>query len=261
MLEVNHITVQYGLHEPALKDFSMQLKPGQVISLVGESGSGKTSALNAILGLLPGNGRVTEGDILFEGKSVLTMADAEWETMRGSRIAVIPQDLGTTLDPIMTIGSQFTEYILRHEKMKKKDAWARAEEMLRLVQLNDTARVMKSYPFQLSGGMRQRVGIAMGLFFHPDYLLADEPTSALDVTTQAQIVRQIVDLRKEYEAGILLVTHNLALAAYISDEIYVLKDGQIVDHGNREDVLLHPTAEYTRNLLLSVPSIEGERYV
>lgn len=261
MLEVKGITVQYGTNPPALANFSLALRKGDILCLVGESGSGKSTVLSAIMGILPGKGRVTEGDILLDGKSVLSMKEREWETIRGRRIAAVPQSFGSTLDPIATIGSQFTEYIRAHQKISKIEARNMATEMLRSVQLPDPGSVMNSYPFQLSGGMCQRVGIAMALFFQPEYLLADEPTSALDVTTQAQIVRQIMELRKRFDAGILLVTHNLALAAYVSDNICVLRNGRIVDRGSRDEVLNRPGDAYTKNLLDSVPSIGGVRYV
>ncbi len=261
MLEFQNVTVQYGAHPPVLHHLSLSLKKGDILCLVGESGSGKSTVLNAALGLLPGKGRVTGGDILLDGLSVLSLNEKELNQIRGKRIASVPQDTGITLDPIMTVGKQFTEYICTHEKTDSKTAAALARKMLAAVRLLDPENIMDSYPYQLSGGMRQRVGIAMALVFHPEFLLADEPTSALDVTTQAQIVRQIQELRENFDAGILMITHNLALAAYISDNIYVLKDGKVADHGTREDILHHPRSSYTKMLLQSVPGIGGDCYV
>lgn len=159
------------------------------------------------------------------------------------------------------IGRQFVEYIRTHENMTKKDAWDRGIQMLERMRLPSGDNIMKSYPFQLSGGMRQRVGIAMAMTFQPKLLLADEPTSALDVTTQAQIVRQMMELRDAYKTSIIVVTHNLGVAAYMSDHIFVMKNGEIVDAGDREEILHHPQSEYTKSLLEAVPSLGGERYV
>ena len=165
------------------------------------------------------------------------------------------------MNPTRKIGSVFTEYLQTHEKISKKDAWAKGEEMLEKMRLPSPDNIMRSYPFQLSGGMRQRVGIAMGMTYQPKLLLADEPTSALDVTTQAQIVRQMMELRDDYGTGIIVVTHNLGVAAYMSDYIVVMKNGHIEDQGDRDYILHHSENDYTRKLLSAVPSMGGESYV
>lgn len=165
------------------------------------------------------------------------------------------------LNPVRRIGSQYVEYIRAHLQISRKDAWEKGVEMLKRMCLPDSGRVMRSYPFQLSGGMRQRVGIAMAMTFQPRFLLADEPTSALDVTTQTQIVRQMMELRERCATGILLVTHNLGVAACMADKILVMKDGQIVEAGTREQILRHPSCDYTRKLIESVPTMGGDRYV
>ena len=217
--------------------------------------------MRAVLGLLPGGGRVTEGDILFEGKSLLKNTGEEWRTLRGTDISMIFQDSGAMLNPIRKIGNVFVEYIRTHEKISKKDAWKKGMEMMERMRLPDGDNIMNSYPFQLSGGMRQRVGIAMAMTFQPKLLLADEPTSALDVTTQAQIVRQMMELRDEYGTSIIMVTHNLGVAAYMSDQIVVMKEGQIVDRGGRDQILRGGSSVYTQELLDAVPSLGGVRYV
>lgn len=260
MLNVKDITIEYDGH-PVVEHFSLEMQSGEVVSIVGESGSGKTTVIRAILGLLPEGGEVTEGEIIFEGKS-LTDSDRRYiESLQGREMSMIFQDSGAMLNPIRRIGSQFIEYIQTHEKMSKKEAHARASKMLTAMRLPEAENVMRSYPFQLSGGMRQRVGIAMAMTFRPKLLLADEPTSALDVTTQAQIVRQMIDMYREYRTSIILVTHNLGVAAYMSDRILVMKDGRVIEEGNREAILKHPKNEYTRNLLEAIPSMEGEVYV
>lgn len=260
MLEIKDITISYQ-ERPTVKHFSMSLKQGEIASLVGESGSGKTTVIRAVLGLLAGGGKVTEGDILFEGESLLKNTPDQWRRLRGTDISMIFQDSGAMLNPIRKIGDVFAEYIRTHENMSKKEAWKKGVEMLERMRLPSGDNIMNSYPFQLSGGMRQRVGIAMAMTFQPKLLLADEPTSALDVTTQAQIVRQMMELRDEYGTSIIIVTHNLGVAAYMSDWIVVMKDGEISDSGDREAILHGTHSDYTQKLLDAVPSLGGERYV
>ncbi len=260
MLELKNVTISYG-DRPAVKNFSMTLKKGEIVSLVGESGSGKTTVIRAVLGLLQGGGRVTGGDILFEGNSLLKNTNEQWRRLRGMDISMIFQDSGAMMNPIRKIGGVFVEYIRTHEKISRKDAWEKGVKMLERMRLPDGDHIMKSYPFQLSGGMRQRVGIAMAMTFQPKLLLADEPTSALDVTTQAQIVRQMMELRDEYGTSIIMVTHNLGVAAYMGDKIIVMQHGKIMDQGKREQILRSPQSEYTRGLIAAVPTLEGERYV
>ena len=260
MLELKDVTISYK-NRPTVRNFNLTLEQGKICSIVGESGSGKTTVIRAVLGLLGGGGKVTKGEILFEGKSLLSNTKEEWRRLRGTDISMIFQDSGAMTNQTRIIGRQFVEYIRTHEDMTKKDAWDKGIQMLERMRLPSGDNIMKSYPFQLSGGMRQRVGIAMAMTFQPKLLLADEPTSALDVTTQAQIVRQMMELRDTYKTSIIVVTHNLGVAAYMADYIVVMKDGEIVDAGDREKILHHPQSEYTRNLLEAVPSLGGERYV
>lgn len=260
MLELKDVTISYK-NRPTVRGFNLNMEQGKICSIVGESGSGKTTVIRAILGLLAGGGKVTEGDILFEGDSLLARNKEQWRDLRGTDISMIFQDSGAMLNPTRKIGAMFVEYICTHEKVSKADAWKKGVEMLERMRLPDGNNIMKSYPFQLSGGMRQRVGIAMAMTFRPKLLLADEPTSALDVTTQAQIVRQMMELRDEYKTSIIVVTHNLGVAAYMADYIVVMKDGLIVDQGDREYILHHSDNEYTNILLDAVPSLGGKRYV
>ena len=226
MLEIKNATISYK-NVPTVQDFNLNMKPGQIISLVGESGSGKTTVIRAVLGLLPGGGKVTSGDITFEGTSVLSYSSEQWRKIRGADISMIFQDSGAMMNPTRKIGDVFIEYIKTHEKISKKDAWDKGVQMLERMRLPSGDNIMCSYPFQFSGGMRQRVGIAMAMTYQPKLLLADEPTSALDVTTQAQIVRQMLNLRDTYGTGIIVVTHNLGVAAYMSDYIVVMKNGRM----------------------------------
>lgn len=261
MLEINDLTIQYGAQTPTVEHFNLSMKKGEIISVVGESGSGKTTVIRAVLGALPGAGRVTAGDIQFQGESLLTKSPEEWRKLRGTRMSMIFQDCGGTLNPIRKIGSQFVEYIQTHTDLSKKDAWDKAKSMLEKMRLPDSENIMNSFPHQLSGGMRQRVGIAIAMTFSPELLLADEPTSALDVTTQAQIVREMMELRDAFGTSIIIVTHNLGVAAYMADQLIVMQHGKVVDRGTRDEVMKHPTSDYTKSLLQSVPELEGKRFV
>ena len=260
MLELKDVMISYK-NVSTVENFSMRMKQGQIVSLVGESGSGKTTVIRAILGLLPGGGKVTGGEITFEGEDILAYNAEKWRKLRGSDISMIFQDSGAMMNPTKKIGTVFTEYIRTHEKISKKEAWEKGITMLERMRLPAADNVMNSYPFQLSGGMRQRVGIAMGMTYQPKLLLADEPTSALDVTIQAQIVRQMMQLREAYNTSIIVVTHNLGVAAYMSDYIIVMKHGRIEDQGTREYILKESQNAYTRKLLDAVPSLGGESYV
>ncbi len=260
LLEIKNVDISYG-KRLIVKNCSLTLEKGEICSIVGESGSGKTTVIRAVLGLLAGNGRVTAGEILFEGKSLLSYNAKQWRDLRGHDISMIFQDSGAMMNQTRRIGNSFVEYIRTHEDISKEDAWKKGAEMLGRMRLPDSDRIMRSYPFQLSGGMRQRVGIAMGMTYQPKLLLADEPTSALDVTTQAQIVRQMMELRDEYGTSIIVVTHDLGIAAYMGDKIVVMKNGIIEDQGDREHMLHGSENEYTRLLLDAVPSLGGKRYV
>jgi len=260
LLQVRNLDVSYGARK-TVEGVSLELERGEILSIVGESGSGKTTVIRAVMGCLPGAGRVSGGEIIYDGRSLLENTPEEWRAMRGTAMSMIFQDSGAMLNPIRTIGSQFVDYIRAHAPHKSvAEAKKLAEEMLSRMFLPNVENVMRSYPFELSGGMRQRVGIAMAMTFSPRLLLADEPTSALDVTTQAQIIRQIVDVRNEYNAAVILVTHNLGVASYMSNKIIVMKSGRVVESGPREQVLFHPRDEYTKTLLDSVPVIGGEPY-
>ncbi len=262
MLRMHDVSITYGKSKtPTVRNVDFSMNRGEIISIVGESGSGKSTVIRAILGCLPGGGRLSGGDILFEGKSLPANSKEEWRRLRGEEISMIFQDSGAMINPIRKIGAQYVEYIRTHKAMSKKDAWALGVEMLEKMRLPNGDNIMRSYPFQLSGGMRQRVGIAMAMTFEPKLLLADEPTTALDVTTQAQIVRQMMELRDRYDTAIIMVTHNLGVAAYMADHILVMKNGEVVDAGDRAYILKQSDNAYTRKLLKSVPTLGGNSLV
>ena len=260
VLEITNVDISYG-KRVIVKNCNLTLEKSEICSIVGESGSGKTTVIRAVLGLLAGGGKVTAGDIVYEGRSLLTLNDKEWRALRGHDISMIFQDSGAMMNQTRLIGNTYVEYIRTHENISKKEAWAKGAEMLGRMRLPDPDRIMRSYPFQLSGGQRQRVGIAMGMTYQPRLLLADEPTSALDVTTQAQIVRQMMELRDEYGTSIIIVTHDLGVASYMADKIVVMKNGEIEDQGSRQHVLHETDNAYTRKLMEAVPSLGGKRYV
>ncbi|MFC2287736.1 MAG: ABC transporter ATP-binding protein [Selenomonas sp.] len=259
LLEVKNLHIQYAGTE-MVHGISFSLDSGEVLSLVGESGSGKTSVIRAILGCLPHEGRVNEGEIIFSGVNMLENTPKMWRDISGRNISMIFQDSGSMMNPIRTIGSQFVEYILEHSSMDPQKAEKEAKEMLDKMQLPNPDTIMDSFPFELSGGMRQRVGVAMAMFFRPQLLLADEPTSALDVTTQAQVVKELMKICRDDGTAIILVTHNLGVATYMSDKIMVMQNGPVVEEGTSEAIIENPQANYTKELLHSVPQIGGMSY-
>ena len=256
LLEVKNLTIGYGSKSPAVKNVSFSLERGQILSLVGESGSGKTTVIRGILGLLSGTGRITDGELRFDGTDLRALSKKQMQHLRGRDIAMIFQDAGLAMDPIVPIGKQFVEYIQVHQDLADSAAKELACEWLSRMNLDDPHRVMESYPFELSGGMKQRAAIAMAMAQNPKLLLADEPTSALDVTVQAQVVRELQKLTEEYDTAIILVTHNMGVASYLSDQIAVMKTGEIVEYGSRDQVIFHPESDYTKMLLSSVPKLE-----
>ena len=252
MLELKDVTISYK-SVPTVQHFNMSMKQGQIISLVGESGSGKTTVIRAILGLLPGGGKVTAGQITLEGENLLTYNSEKWRKLRGTDISMIFQDSGAMMNPTKKIGSVFTEYILTHEKISKKEAWNKGIMMLERMRLPAADNIMNSYPFQLSGGMRQRVGIAMGMTYQPKLLLADEPTSALDVTVQSQTADALMELRENFGTAILMVTHNIGVIAYMADYVGIMYNGKLVEWGKKEEILLEAEHPYTKALIRAVP--------
>lgn len=259
LLDVKNLDISYG-SKLTVSGVNIQLDKGEILSIVGESGSGKTTVIRAVMGCLPGRGHVSGGRITFDGRDMLKNTREDWRKISGSEMSMIFQDSGNMINPIRRIGEQFTDYILAHAPQKSKaEAAEMAKDMLNKVRLPNPQNIMNSYPFELSGGMRQRVGIAMAMIFSPKLLLADEPTSALDVTTQAQIIRQIVDVCNEYNAAVILVTHNIGVASYVSNKLMVMKNGHVVESGGRE-IIENPQHAYTKELLAAVPVLGDKKY-
>ena len=254
LLEIKNLNINYENSIKAVKNVNFILEDNQIISIVGESGSGKSTLIRAILKLLPMGGEIESGNIFFLEKDILKLNKNELNKLRGKDIGMIFQDPNSTMDPIKTIEKQFLEYILEHNNISKKEAIELAKEYLLKLNLTDVDRVLKSYPFELSGGMKQRVAIAMAQ--SPRLLLADEPTSALDVTVQSQVIQEIKRIRETFKTAIILVTHNIGVASYISDKIAVMKDGEIIEFGDKEQIIKNPKKEYTKSLLNAIINLK-----
>lgn len=251
LLDIRHVEISYA-GTPVVHDVTLQMQPGEILGIVGESGSGKSTVIKAAMGLLGKNGAVTRGDIYYRGKNVLEAKGEELRKMRGLGMGMIFQNTGASLCPIRRIEEQLYESVLQHEKISRFEVRRRALELFEKMKLRDGERILKSYPFELSGGMNQRVGIMMAMILNPDLLFADEPTSALDVTVQAQVVREMVKLRELFGTGIAIVTHNIGVVEYMADQIAVLYQGKLVEYGTKEEVLYHPQEPYTRQLIGAV---------
>ena len=262
LLDVKNLAVSYAKNSvPTISGVSFELDEGKILAIVGESGSGKTTVIRAILNVLPGGGKISDGKIFFDGRDLSELDAKSWRSLRGKNISMIFQDSGAMMNPIHTIGKQFVEYIQTHSDLDKSAAWNMAVEKLELMNLPNPENILNSYTFELSGGMRQRVGIAMAITFQPKLLLADEPTSALDVTTQAQIVGELMFITRGTGAAMIIVTHNLGVASYLSDELIVMSQGKVVESGATVDVIKNPQHNYTKSLLASVPEMGRRRYV
>ena len=239
----------------AVNGVSFNLDAGKVLGIVGESGSGKSVTAYSIMQILADNGRITSGEILYKGEDISRWGESKMQDFRGKCCSIIFQDPMTSLNPVFTIGSQIAEAVLLHTKSSKHEAMEKALEMLKLVGINEPEKRLKQYPYELSGGMRQRVMIAMALACEPDILIADEPTTALDVTIQAQILELMQSLQKKLGMAIIMVTHDLGVIAEMCDEIVVMYGCRFCERGTADEIFYNPRHEYTRGLLRSIPNI------
>ena len=258
LLEVNNLSVKFRMADSevtAVNDISFSLERGQTLGIVGESGSGKSQTVLAMMGLLASNGRAS-GRVRFDGQELLGMPLAALNKIRGNRVAMIFQDPMTSLNPYLTVERQLTEVLEFHRGMSRKAARADALRALDAVKIPDAERRMGMYPHEFSGGMRQRVMVAMALLCEPDVLVADEPTTALDVTVQAQILSLLRDLQRDKGTAIVMITHDLGVVAGLCDEVIVLYGGRVMEQGTAESIFYQPTHPYTIGLLGAVPRIE-----
>ncbi len=260
LLSVRDLKTSFFTHVgevKAVRGISFDVNEGEVLGIVGESGSGKSVTSLSIMGLLQYPGRVVDGEILLNGEDILTYSKNQMRRVRGKEIAMIFQDPMTSLNPVYTIGNQIMEMILEHEKMSRREARARAIEMLKLVGIPAAEKRIDSYPHEFSGGMRQRVMIALALSCNPKLLIADEPTTALDVTIQAQILNLIKKLNRQFGMTTMLITHDLGVVATVCDKVAVMYGGLIMEYGTVDEIFYHPRHPYTMGLLGSIPHVDG----
>ncbi len=256
MLKVDDLSITYKCSKMAVEHISLDMQKGDILAVVGESGSGKSTLLRAVGGMLAAEGQISEGQILFDNVDIQTFTKKKWQQVHGEEIAMIFQNAGMYLNPRRTIGSQYMEVLKYHQPLSKKERKMAAGEMLLTLHFEDPESVLKAYPFQLSGGMKQRVMIAMAMSLKPKLLLADEPTSALDTVSQAQVVREMMSMRDMFGTAIMIVTHNMGVAAHMADHIIVMKDGHIEECGTKKQIIEAPQKDYTRQLLSVVPKME-----
>ncbi len=244
----------------ALNDVSIHLNDGEVLGIVGESGSGKSVTAYSLMGLTAYPGKLVGGTIDFNGHRINDLSEKEFRKIRGNEVSIIFQDPMTSLNPVYTIGNQIMEVILLHTDKNKEQARARAKELLELVGINEPEKRLKQYPHELSGGMRQRVMIAIALACEPKLLIADEPTTALDVTIQAQILELMMELKEKLGMAIIMITHDLGVVASMCDKIAVMYAGRIVEYGTTDDIFYNPKHEYTKGLLKSIPRLDAKEH-
>ena len=259
LLEVKNLCVNFGTYGgevKAVRGVTFDLHKGETLAIVGESGSGKSVACKTIMRILSSNGYIKDGQILFDGKDLTKISEKNMEKVRGKDIAMIFQDPMTSLNPTMTIGKQIMEPIIKHQGFSKEDARKRAIELIELVGISDAEKRFKQYPHQFSGGMRQRIVIAISLACNPKVLIADEPTTALDVTIQAQILELIKDLQEKTGVAVIFITHDLGVVANMADRVSVMYAGKIIEYGTSDDIFYDPKHPYTWGLLGSMPTLD-----
>lgn len=241
-----------------LKDISFDIKKGEILGIVGESGSGKSTLIRALIQMMEKDEKVTEGNIYFNNENIFNMSEEHMRSLRGNKIGIVFQNPGSTLNPIRKIGKQFEEVLKSHIKVSKKDALKKSDLMLKKMNLKDSKCILNGYTFELSGGMKQRVAMALAMIMEPELLIADEPTSALDVTVQAQVVNEMMKLRDNFNTSIIIVTHSMGVVSHMVDKVAVMYAGSIVEYGNKESVLKNPMHPYTKALINAIPKLDGK---
>lgn len=262
LLKVNHLQTIFSTEEgkvTAVDDVTFSVEKGETVGIVGESGCGKSVTSESIIRLLNEDTTEYKGEVIFEGENLLTLGSSEMRKIRGNKISMIFQDPMTSLNPVETIGDQISEAIMIHQHVKKSEARKIAIRMIEITGIPGPEKRVDEYPHEISGGMRQRILIAMALACNPKVLIADEPTTALDVTIQAQILELIEKLKKELEMGVIMITHDLGVVAEICDKVVVMYLGQVIEEGDVKDIFSTPLHPYTKGLLKSIPQLDGDR--
>lgn len=258
LLRYDRVDVSYN-GAPVVHDVSFSLREGEILGVVGESGSGKSTLLKAAMGLLGSGGVVTRGDIWYKEKNLPDLSEEELRRLSGAEIAMVFQQAGASFCPVRSVGAQLFEAVSAHEDISEADFREKAASLLQKLRFEDALRILESYPFELSGGMMQRVGIAAAMLLNPAVLLADEPTSALDVSVQKQAVEEMLLIRELYHTSIVIVTHNIGVVRAMADRVVVMREGRIVESGGTRDVLENPAREYTKKLMAAVPKLRFRR--
>lgn len=241
-----------------LKDICLELDEGEILGIIGESGCGKSTLIRAIIGMPGDKESIIEGKINFKENNLVDISEEEFNKIRGSQMGIVFQNPASTLNPTKKIGKQFIEVIRSHGKMKKSECIKRSLDILEKLNLTDGRCILDSYPFEMSGGMNQRIAIALSMILNPKILIADEPTSALDPTIQSQVINEMINIKEKFNTSIIIVTHSMEVISKIADRVAVMYNGEIIEYGNKEDILNNPVHPYTKALLESVPKINGE---
>jgi ABC-type glutathione transport system ATPase component len=257
ILRYEHVDISFN-GKAVVEDVSFTLDDGEILGIVGESGSGKSTVIRAAMGLLGRLGQVTRGDIYYRGMDLPDLSPAEMRKLNGPDLGMVFQSAGASFCPIRTVGAQLYESMAEHKATDKREFGRRASELLRKIGFTDPQRILDSYPFELSGGMQQRVGIAAAMLLEPKVLLADEPTSALDVSVQKQVVEEMLLVCRTFGTAIVIVTHNIGVIGAMADNVLVMKDGRIVEYGETRQVLDHPRMAYTQKLMAAVPRLRRQ---
>ena len=255
IIRYEHVDITYNGFK-AVKDVSFTVDEGEILGIVGESGSGKSTLIKAAMGLLGPAGLVTRGDIWYKGMNLPDLSPSEIRKINGPELGMIFQSAGSSFCPIRTVGAQLYESMRAHESISKEAFRSRAVELLQKIGFENGDRILESYPFELSGGMQQRVGIASAMLLRPAVLMADEPTSALDVHVQKQVVEEMLLMRKEFGVSIIIVTHNIGVVGAMADNVLVMQKGRAVEYGETDKILNHPETDYTKTLMAAVPRLD-----
>ena len=255
ILRYDNVDISYN-GNTVVRNISFSVGEGEILGIVGESGSGKSTIIKAAMGLLGPTGMVTRGDIFYKGKNLPDLSAKEMRKLNGPELGMIFQSAGSSFCPIRTVGAQLYESVTQHEKITKDEFNSRSVDLLQKIGFEDAKRILDSYPFELSGGMQQRVGIAAAMLMSPAVLFADEPTAALDVSIQKQVVEEMLLVRKTFNTSIVLVTHNIGVIGAMADNVLVMKNGEMVEYGKTQQVISDPKEEYTRKLMAAVPRLK-----